>query len=290
MTFAIDDYKEAMPILDRIIASHPPRDGLNTLQDKAIWMIVSLVQVQTNTYPNPEYLEDSIYRLRTLLRNPSLEVSHRSSITELLGSYEKKRLEYFGVTGSLVESQSDDPNTINILSSSQRPATFEWNIAMPIGDPEDERTQPLHDLLATICANEVSNIEEAVEYGRTLSSSSHSSDRYLPTPVYYFAEILLESFQRGKNTEYLNEAITTYRNVLGMPGLPRIRYLAIQGLFRSLAAHLQLLGHKRHKQDLDEMMQLYPEVVNDQFARISVRFEFSCAWARNARRYNYPSI
>ena len=290
MTFAIDDYKEVMPILDRIIASHPPGDGLNTMQDKAIWMIVSLVLVQTNTYPNPEYLEDSIYRLRTLLRNPSLEVSHRSSITELLGSYEKKRLEYFGVTGSLVDSQSDDPNTINNLSSSQRPATFEWNTARPIGDPEDERTQLLHDLLATIRANEVSNIEEAVEYGRTLSSSSRSSDRYPSIPVYYFAEILLESFQCGKNTEYLNDAITTYRNVLGMPGLPRIRYLATQGLFRSLAAHLQLLGHKRHKQDLDEMMQLFSKVVNDQFARISVRFEFSCAWAQNARRFNYPSI
>ncbi|KAH9036268.1 CHAT domain-containing protein [Lactarius hengduanensis] len=293
MTFAIGDYKEAMPILDRIIASCSPGDSLNAMQDKAIWMIVSLVLARTTTYPNPEDLENSLHRLRALLTIPSLEDSHRSDIAELLRSYEKKRFEYFGVTTSLAESHSGDPDTVTSLSSSQRPATFEWGIAELSGGPEEERTQLLQELLTSIRNDEVSNIEEAVEYGRTLSSSSHSSDRHSSIPVYYFAEILLESFQRGNNTEYLDDAITTYRNVLGMPGIQRIRHLATLRLLGSLGKHIQLLGHKRHQQDLDEMMRLFPEIVNDQSAQVSARFQFSCTWARNARHFGpfgYPSI
>ncbi|KAH9032882.1 hypothetical protein EDB85DRAFT_2231220 [Lactarius pseudohatsudake] len=275
MTFAIGDYKEAMPILDRIIASCSPGD------------------TRTTTYPNPEDLENSLHRLRALLTIPSLEDSHRSDIAELLRSYEKKRFEYFGVTTSLAESHSGDPDAVTSLSSSQRPATFEWGIAELSGGPEEERTQLLQELLTSIRNDEVSNIEEAVEYGRTLSSSSHSSDRHSSIPVYYFAEILLESFQRGNNTEYLDDAITTYRNVLGMPGIQRIRHLATLRLLGSLGKHIQLLGHKRHQQDLDEMMRLFPEIVNDQSAQVSARFQFSCTWAKNARHFGsfgYPSI
>ncbi|KAF8264652.1 CHAT domain-containing protein [Lactarius quietus] len=290
MTFAMDDYEEVMPVLDRIIASHSPEDGLNAMQDKAIWMIVSLVLVRTNTYPSPEDLENSIYRLRGLLGAPFLEDSHRSNITIILESYERKRCEYFGVTGSLVKSPSDDPIVVTSLSPSKHRAILNWSITESTGDPEDERTQLLHELLAAIRNNEVSNIEEAVEHGRTLSSSSHSNDRYPSIPIYYFAEILLESFRRGNSTKYLDDAITTYRSVLGMPCLPRIRHLASQGLLGSLAEHVQLLGHTRYRQDLDEMMQLYPEIVNDQSARVSARFQISCTWARNARHFNYPSI
>ena len=290
MTFLIDDYEEVMPMLDRIIASHSPGDGLNTFQDKAIWMIISLVLGRTNTYPNPEDLENPIYRLRSLLSITFLEDSHRSAITELLRSYERKRSQYFGVTGSLVESHSGDPNVVASPSSSQRPATFKWGTTESNEDAEEERIDRLHELLAAIRNNEVSNIEEAVEYGRTLSSSSHSSDRYPSFLLYYFAEILHESFQRGSNPKYLDDAITTYRAALRMPSLQKVHHLATQGLLWSLSEHVQLLGHKRHRQDLDEMMQLFPEIVNNQFARPSVRFQVSCGWARNARHFNYPSI
>ena len=271
-----------MPILDRIIASHSPGDGLNTLQDRAIWMIMALVLGRTNTHPNPEDLEKPIHRLRGLLSITFLEDSHRSAITELLRSYERQRSQYFGVTGSLVESQSGDPDVVASPPSSQLPATFKWSTTESNDEPEEDRADRLHEILAAIRNNEVSNIEEAVEYGRTLSSSSHSSDRYPSFPLYYFAEILLESFQRGGNPKYLDDAITTYRAALGMPSLQKVHHLATQGLLRSLSEHVQLLGHKRHRQDFDEMMQLFPEIVNNQFARPSVRFQLSCMWARNA--------
>jgi CHAT domain-containing protein len=293
ISFAINDYEEVMPILDRIIASHSPGSDLSTMEDSAILMIVALVLARTNTYyPTPEDLENSIYRLRGLLSIPFLEDSHRSTITDVLGSYDRKRFEYFGVTGSLVESHPSGPNIVARRSLSPRPGTLEWITAGSGSneDPEDERTQLLHELLPAICNNEVPNIDEAVKYARTLSSSSHSDDQHPSIPIYYFAHILLESFKRGHNVEYLDEAITTFRNVLGMPNLQRTWYLATRGLLISLAEHVQLPGHKRHKQDLDEMMQLYPELVNNQFVRVSVRFEFSCTWARNARHFKYPPV
>ena len=291
ISFAIGDYEEVMPILDRIIASHSPGDGLSTMEDKAIEMIMSLVLVRTTTYPNPEDLENSISRLRDLLNVPFLEDSHRSTITDLLRSYDRQRFEYFGVTGSLVESRSSDPNVVARPSPNPRPGTFEWSTTGGGSneDPEDERTQLLHELLPAIRNNEVPNIDEAVKHARTLSSSSHSDDRHPSIPIYYFAEILLESFMRSSNAEYLDEAIITFRSVLSMPSLHRIRYLATRGLLMSLAEHIRLPGHKLHKQDLDEMMQLYPELVNDQSVRVSVRFEYSCAWARSTRHFKYPS-
>ena len=291
ISFAIGDYEEVMPILDRIIASHSPGDGLSTMEDKAIEMIMSLVLVRTTTYPNPEDLENSISRLRDLLNVPFLEDSHRSTITDLLRSYDRQRFEYFGVTGSLVESRSSDSNVVAHPSPTPRPGTFEWSTTGGGSneDPEDERTQVLHELLPAIRNNEVPNIDEAVKHARTLSSSSHSDDRHPSIPIYYFAEILLESFMRSSNAEYLDEAIITFRSVLGMPSLHRIRYLATRGLLMSLAEHIRLPGHKLHKQDLDEVMQLYPELVNDQSVRVSVRFEYSCAWARSTRHFKYPS-
>ena len=292
VTFAIDDFEEVMPILDRIVASHSPGEGLDTSQDEAIWMIVSLLMGRTNASSNPGHLENSIFRLRTLLSTPCLEDLHRSAITDLLRSFEKKRFEYFGVTTSLVdvESHFGDPNVVASLSSLQRPATYEWSIAGSNVDPDEERIQLLYELLTATRNNEVSNVEEAVEYGRKLCSTSDSSDRHPSIPIYYFAEILFELFRYGNNTEYLDDAITTYRNVLGMPGLQKIRHLATQGLLMSLSKRIQLVGHRRHRQDLDEMMQLFLEIVNDQSAIVSTRLQFSCAWARNARHFNYPAI
>ena len=291
ISFATDDYEEAMPILDRIIASHSPGDGLSTMEDKAIEMIMSLVLARTTTYPNPEDLENSIFRLRDLLSIPCLEHSHRTTITDILLSYERQRFEYFGVTGSLVESRPSDSNVIACPLPSPRPGTFEWSTTGSGSneDPEDERTQLLHELLPAIRNNEVPNIDEAVKQARTLSSSSHSDDRHPSIPIYYFAEILLESFMRSSNAEYLDEAIITFRSVLGLPSLQGIRYLATRGLLMSLAKHIQLPGHKLHRQDLDEMMRLYPELVDNQSVRVSVRFEYSCTWARNARHFKYPS-
>ena len=178
MSFAIDDYEEVMPILDRVIASHSPGDGLNTMEGKAIEMIMSLVLAWINTYPNPEDLENSIYRLRGLLSIPFIEDSHRSTITDILGSYEKKRFEYFGVTGSLVESRPGDPNVVAGPSPSPRPGTLEW---CTVGsgsnkDPEDERTQLLHELLPAIRNNEVPNIDEVLAaMGLTTTSAPTSS-------------------------------------------------------------------------------------------------------------------
>ncbi len=288
MTLSMDDYKEVMPMLDKIIASRPPGGGLDTMQEKAIWMIVSLVLIRTTTYPNPEDLEESIHSLHALLHNPSLEDSHRSAITDLTGRYEKMRFEYFGVTGSLVELHYDGPNVVNSVSSPQRPATLEDTVRS-FDDPEDERTQLLHDLLSKIQKNQVTNVEEAVEDARKLSSSSHPDDTYPSIPIYYFAAILHETFQRGNNSEYLDEAITTFRKVLRMPCLVKIRSLATRGLLWSLADRVRLPGHNLHKEDLDAIMQLYPEIVNNQFTQLSKRFELACTWARNARHFNYSS-
>ncbi|KAH9173087.1 CHAT domain-containing protein [Lactarius sanguifluus] len=256
MTFAIDDYEEVMPLLDRIITSRSPGDSLNAMQDKAIWMIVSLVLARTTTNPNRKIWRTQFtipYRLRY----------HQNS-----ESYERSGFEYFGVTGSLAESHSADPNVIT--------SSFTFP-----GPPEDERNAALKETSHSIRNDEVSSIEESSRDGRMLILSSHSSERYPSIPVYYLP---------NPSRIHLDDAITTYRNVLGMPGLQRIRHLATQGLLGSLGEYIQLSGHKRHKQDLDEMMRLFPEIVNNQSARVSVRFQFACTWAHNARRFGYPSI
>ncbi|KAH9162269.1 CHAT domain-containing protein [Lactarius sanguifluus] len=261
MAHEISDYEEATTIADKIVAAHTPGARLTPTQRHAIELIHVLVVSRLNSYSRPEYLEDAIHRLHTLICLPSLPDQDRARLAVSLDNFERQRFNYFGITGNSGETPLNTSGEYLTYFLLQRPA-------------------PREDV-------EITEVEAAVELGRTLLPLQHSSDRLWYLPAIMFAQILLQAHQRTNKLEYLDEAIITHRDLRNVSAQKPVHYQMGEGLLRSLIARCNLL---HLEQDTEEVMQLFHEVVNDGSAEAFRRFQISYGWAHNARLRTHPSI
>jgi tetratricopeptide (TPR) repeat protein len=283
MGHVINDYEEAMAIADKIVGEHSPGDSLTRTQRKAIQLIQVLVASRLNTYSSPEYLEDAIHRFRTLLCLPSLPDQDRTSLVDALNDYARQRFWYFGGTGD----SGNTPSTVH----------FTYFVSQgPGGSPEDDPALAsnirdnlvyLKEILTAIQNDERTDVEAAVEQSRTLLSLQHSSHPMSCLPAIEFAHILFQAYQRTTRLDYLNEAITAYRDLRETSAPKMLHYLAGDQLLRSLAARWKLFHLGR---DFEELMQLFPELANDGSGEVFQRFKISHGWACAARVHAHPSI
>jgi hypothetical protein len=118
---------------------------------------------------------------------------------------------------------------------------------------------PLRRLLEGISTDVITDIDEAIEKGRSILASSNPNDLDAPLE---FGNILFEAFERTKKIEYLNESIDTLRSFLARP-LPKfLRYLAHKQLLLSLVARPpNSLVHGM--QDKHEIVELLSQILND---------------------------
>ncbi|KAI9435225.1 hypothetical protein BJY52DRAFT_1230918 [Lactarius psammicola] len=251
-THVINDYEEAIAITDKIIATHSPGDGLTMTQRNAIGLIEVLVASRLNSYSSPEYLENAIHRFRTLLCLPSLPDQDRTDLAVCLDNYERQRFSYFGVTANSREAPSDGYRPYVLL---QRLAPRQLELGV---DLEDDPVFQMH-------------------------SSGQSS--YWPTMV--FAEILFQAHQRTNRLDYLDEAITAHRDLRKSSAPKAIHFRVGEMLLLSVIARCNLF---HRTQDFEEVMQLFPKVVNDGSAEVFRRFKISYGWAYTARINAHPSI
>ncbi|KAH8990050.1 CHAT domain-containing protein [Lactarius hatsudake] len=282
MAHEISDYEEATTIADKIVAAHTPGARLTPTQRHAIELINVLVVSRLNLYSRPEYLEDAIHRLHTLICLPSLPDQDRARLAVSLDNFERQRFNYFGITG---KSGETPPNTSGEYISYfllQRPAPRECGASQFL-----EKTELLKEILGTIPDVEITEVEAAVQLGRTLLPLQHSSDRLWYLPAIMFSQILLQAHQRTNRLDYLDEAIITHRDLRNVSAQKPVHYQMGEGLLRSLIARCNLL---HLEQDTEEVMQLFHEVVNDGSAEAFRRFQISYGWAHNARLRTHPSI
>ncbi|KAI9445751.1 CHAT domain-containing protein [Lactarius psammicola] len=278
----VNDYEEAITIADKIVAAHSPGDSLTPTQSNAIELIKMLVASRLNLNPSPEYLEDATHRFRTLLGLPSLPDHVRSDLAAALDFYARQRFSYFGVAGNSGETPSKiDPYFPVYYYVEESVLRQSWGIG-----PEDHQRKAYHlgEIIATIKNDETTDVEAAVERGRALLLSPDHQFSYVLTV--FFAAILFYAHQRTNRLDYLNEAITAYRDIRKVPGVKKVHYLAANGLLYSLKARFSLF---RRRQDIEEVMQLYPILVNDECAEVFRRFNLSCGWAHDARLLVDPS-
>ncbi len=214
----INDYEEAIAIVDKIVAAHSPGASLTPQQTQAIQLIKVLVVSRLNLHMSPEYLENSIQRFRTLLCFPSLPDKVRTDLVVILDSYVRRRFSYFGVTGNSGETPSNTSDLLNTLIIFQRADQRQWGVG-----PEDASTSRMLvkvDLLkenfTTIINGEITDVEAAVERSRTLCPGpvQDSSDLRSSFPAIIFAHILFWAHLRTNRLDYLNEAITAHRDLL----------------------------------------------------------------------------
>jgi CHAT domain-containing protein len=256
-----DDYEEAMSIFDETIASNFPEDEfVAECQKIAPWLAIS-------RFNNPEKLEEGLYRARAFLASSSVE---DPTLSDVLGYIAKQRFEYFGPIDGIEESSSDfRPPLPSALAG------------------ESHGKQLLDGLLSGIRNNDITDIDEAIESGRTILASYDPTD--LDTMV--FDIILFAAFVRTKKIEYLNESINTTRHILARsPTLLR----RLEGIFQ-LVIYLDTrsdISPGHHTQDLHEVAELVPQCLNDGsgFFDPLDRFGLACRWADAARRGRHPSI
>jgi CHAT domain-containing protein/tetratricopeptide (TPR) repeat protein len=288
----INDYEDAIAITDKILAAHSPGDSLTATQINAIHLIKVLVVSRLTSYLIPEYLEDAIHRLRSLLSLPSLPDRDRSQLTVLLDNYVRERFRYFDATGNSGETPSNTIRERIFWVSLRRQAPFHWDVGTEDNTTSQtlEKVDCLREILITMSNDEITDVEAAVEHSRTLLPSQHSSHRSSYFPAIHFAHILRKAHQRTNRLDYLNEAITAYRDLRKLTALsaPKAVHFTVgHGLLQSVIARLDLF-HLR--QDLEEEMQLFAELANDGSAEVFLRFKISCGWAHNARLFAHPSI
>ena len=286
MTHVMDDY-EAISLVDKFFASHPIGDSVTLTQENALSLVIWLLGARLVHSVKPEYLEDAISRLRALLRNPSLPSPSRAAITGCLDRYVQQRCDYFGITENSTETLPNNSGVAPSSSSSPILTTDQPNVEL-VNDAIaqlGEKEKRLTEIFTTICNNENTNIEEIVKQCRTLLPLPHSTYRYSYMLHQKFVEILLQAYLRTNTLDYLDEAISIYRDIC-KSGETLGRTLGRHGLSLSLNQRWKALHHQK---DLDELMQLFPVIVDDVYWQAYQRLEFSYIWATIARDGAHPS-
>ena len=273
IAYSNDDYEEGVAILDKVIRA--PGDKPTQLQEAALRLVASFAQARSSMFGKPEYLEQAIYRTRTLLGEASLEDTLHPVVTYGLAHLRGNRFDDPGTAGGLQEAHLRDSGVSDHPSFQDLAASLtELNA--------DNEGKHLDVILSIDRITDRAEVEEAVKYCRLLLASSHQDSTFAYLAGMALGVLLPRAFSCTHKIEYLDEAISVLRDDLKA----RANFHVIQGLMSSLSIRLDLL---RRGEDYNEIMQLFPIAVNDERARTPDRFLVSCDWARWARISGHPS-
>ncbi|KAI0294714.1 CHAT domain-containing protein [Multifurca ochricompacta] len=309
------DYEEAMTLLECVIASHPG-ESTSAFQALAPMMATALARLRASIYSNPQYLEEANSRLRALLSSSSLDSGIRHSFTYVMAMLAEERFNSFGLTEALQEAHSYTSEMVNLASSSAH-GTFGENIdnveavraAYPMAVVE-EKIQNLRKLISKtpprssehnaylerladwyrtkfFRTNDITDLEEVIKCRQVLLASADTSHPFGFQPALFLGFDLYMAFECSNKMEYLDESITVHRGALEMQSAQPFHFILIKQLFESLYERFRLLGRR---QDLDEIIELFPLGVNDKFAKVPDRFALSCDWALVTRVARHPSV
>ncbi|KAH9024166.1 CHAT domain-containing protein [Lactarius pseudohatsudake] len=282
-TLVNDDYEEITSILDEIIASSPPGDSQDEgMATQAQAIVTAVAQFRSSAHNSPEYVEEAIYRDRAFRR--SFPAEHLSSnIAGRMEDFEKQRFSNFGSTEAFEASSSNSP------LSQPEPLTYHNPEFVRMG----KKGELLKGLLSGIRNDDVVKIDEAVEKGRSILASFAPTHPLASTLFELFGRILDEAFKRTHNVQYLNESISTRRQVLGRPSQPSRaeRFSTLFILSMSLLARCRVMSSPSHRiHDLREALELLSRCANDETATLPDRYQCACVWAYFARGTGHPSI
>jgi tetratricopeptide (TPR) repeat protein len=257
-----DELDEAASIVDELIDSSSPGDEVAAECQELLPILTMLRSVGDG---RPETSEEAIYRARGFLASSSAEDPLYHAWSRVLEHAAKNRFITFGPIDGLEASSNSDP------------------VPADVG----QKTRPLDGLLDGIRNNSITDIEEAIELGRSILASSDPSDLQ---SSHEFGEILFEAFKRTKNINYLNESIHILRQLVARRPPMILRHWTMYGLLGTLGVRSVIFrGHRT--QDLYEMVELIPQYLNDgsRWFGLPHRFHLACTWALFAQEIQHPS-
>ena len=257
-----DELDEAVSILDEIIASSSPGDKFLPQCQKFIPKLVMLRM----TDGHAEHSEDAIYRARAFLSSSSAADSLNPTWTHVLECAAKNRSKNFGAIDGRETSSGNDPLSTDIA----------------------QKTHPLDGLIDGIGNNSITDIQEAIEFGRSILASSDPSDLELPNK---FGMILFRAFKRTKEINYLDESIHIFRQLLARQQPKPLHIQTIIELLMSLLTRSDHISPGHNTQNLQEIVEVYPQLLKDasQWLSLPHRFDHACCWALLAHIIQHPS-
>ncbi|KAH9037574.1 CHAT domain-containing protein [Lactarius hengduanensis] len=268
ITLVNDDYEEAVSVSDELIASSSAGD--DELVTGIQKMVTRLAMTRSLAHGTPEYCEEAMYRARTF---PGL-----SSVKDLFE--EITAAQRFVFFGSIEGPETSSGNYLRM------PAVFPRNA--PELELAYEKLKLIQELYFEIRNPDITEIGEAVEKARTLLASA-PTNMITSGHFYWFGSILFEAFERTNKIEYLNESISTHRQVYEHPSSLFLRSRISLKLSTSLLTRfIYFPGHRT--QDLDETVKMHSQCANDALVSLPTRFRYSCWWAYIARLTLHPSV
>ena len=264
-----DELDEAAQIMDEMTTSTFPGDNDEFLAFCQNFIPALTMARSTVMDGHPENSEEAIYRGRAFLASSSTEDPLYSMWSHVLENAANKRFKNFGPVDGIEVSSSSDP-------------LLPWR--------EQGYVRPLEELLDRIPTNSVTDIEEAVELGRSILASSDPSDLQ---SSYEFCKILYEAFKRTRNIDYLNESIDTLHQILARQPVKMLRLDLIDDLLSSLFIRSSIYpgGHRMPMQDFQEIIELSPQFLDDASRLRSLPRQFRVAflWACCAQSIQHQS-
>ncbi|KAI9433914.1 hypothetical protein H4582DRAFT_2185111 [Lactarius indigo] len=256
MTFVDDDYEEAEAIVDEVIASSSPGD----IQDERVAFVQEFVAAvaafRSMMHRTPEYSEKAMYRIRAAISSDPVGHAFRPWLNFSSEIIAKHRFGYFGsIEGYEAPPSISQPEPVaSIADGDKYGAKIDWIF---------DNLELLNGLVSGIRDNDMTDIDETVGMGRRILAS--------PIPIISpasllfeaFADLLLKAFRRTRKIEYLDESISTRRQIFGRPSLHIGGIQAIQESFRHLAHPLQWSPADIRTQDLDEALELLSQIPLD---------------------------
>lgn len=309
-THSTDDCEEGIAVLDKLIASIPPEDNEDQYHAQAAEMIALLALARSIMYSDPGYSEEAVLRCRTALSFSSLDGQPRIVLTQALAIHAEQRFKYFGRIDDLQEAITLVPEIVNLLSSGEGVGElYTSKRAYPIGTVV-EKIEHLEGLLLETTTgspcqrtyledlacwydtkfsrtSDLPDIKMAIRYRRMLLAPPFSDHPFSFISLSFLCDDLLIAFGCTGFVDYLDESIILHHNLLTMQDAKALHFAVLRRLVPALCVRYHLL---RRRQDLDEMMRLFPIAADDRYVSVADRFKFSCLWAFLARHFGHSSV
>src|SRR6266702_1616873 len=190
LTCVNDDYEEVVSVLDEIITSGVPGDS----QGEFVQGVMALLAlIRSNAYHTPEYSEEAMYHARGFLAASS-SPKEGPLISSNLEHAAKQRFHYFGPIEGLGASSGN--------SALSQPVSVGYEDDDSEFGRRNMTRKLLEGLLTRICNNDITDIDEAIEKGRTKLASLDPRDVHTSSVFRSFDNVLLKhsSAQTGSST------------------------------------------------------------------------------------------
>ena len=277
-----DDYKEGMAILHNLVTSCAAGDGPNAGRAWALKWAAIFETVQFYACGKPEHLEQAICHFRSYL-DVAPDEDDRSLIPMFLSRLQGKRLYDPGYRTLFSPSESVNlPSVKGMITS-----LTEFNPASgkPISTTIQQGFFHVLDPFIIQSLTDIVDIEDRIKLCEQLIAS-YSKNKLVHMARFSLEGLFRQAFKCTREIKYLNRAISIARENINSADLQALRDIARVRLIGFLETRL---GLYQFREDLDELMQLYPMVSAHQHVTSIASCPVSCKWASIAHSVGHPS-